>query len=581
MTTEAMMDRPTQANRKAEGSETQALPHPVVLSVASAVLLWLTFPPAEWAWAAWMALVPLFLLIRSRRSPLSIYLGSWAGGYVFWVLAVHWIWWTDESAWLGWLVMALVLSLWWPAFVFLARFADRRLRLPVMIAAPVFWVMLEYVRAYTLTGFPWYYLAHSQYRLIYVTQIADFAGSLGVSFLIAMVNAYLAEVLTTPLFRPTAAGTWWRRLTLPQRARLASVVLALAGTLGYGVFRISTARFDPGPRVALIQTGEIQRHDSDDRKSPQALLASLEALVDQASRSKPRPDFIVWPETSNPFGYVTIDPKLERKVLDAQVKEIHPDYVASDWTKKRDLVDNYFRDRVASLQIPMMIGTTTYDFRPSGYTRYNSAVLFGTDARAQSYHKYHLVPFGEYVPLLETFPWLIRLTPYRGTKVRFLDRGVDPSWFDLGKFRLASAICFEDTVPHVVRRLFSDLPDGRQPDVLVNLSNDGWFHETSEHEMHLAVSTFRSIENRVPLVRAVNTGVSAIVDGNGRILQSMAKDKVGVLAGVVPLDQRTSLYSAWGDWLGLSCMAASIGLLVLGTFAPRGRTGASSFQATG
>ncbi len=572
MTTEAITPQAKVSGRP-DPSGSQALPHPIVLSVASAVLLWLTFPPAEWAWAAWLALVPLFLLIRSRRSPASLYLASWAGGYVFWLLAVHWIWWTDESAWLGWLVMAFALSLWWPTFLFLARFADRRLRLPVMLAAPIFWVMLEYARAYILTGFPWYYLAHSQYRLVYLTQIADFAGSLGVSFLIAAVNAYLADVLTTPLFRPGASGPWWRRLTLSQRARLASVVVGVGGTLAYGGYRINSAAFRDGPRIALLQSGEVQEYDSDKRKSAAALQAEYERLVALASRLNPRPDLIVWSETSNPYGYWAIDPKLGMKRLDALVKELDPENIAADYILRRDRVVNYFTNWVAALQIPMMVGSTTHDFRESGYNRYNSAILFGVGAGAklQSYHKFHLVPFGEYVPLLETFPWLIRLTPYRDTKIHFLDRGADPSWFDLGRFRLAAAICFEDTVPQVVRRLFAEVPDGRQPDVLVNLSNDGWFHETSEHEMHLAVSTFRCIENRAPLVRAVNTGVSAIVDGNGRIVKSLAKDKVGVLDGVVPLDDRTSAYTSWGDWLGLSCLASTIGLLVLGTFSPRRR----------
>src|SRR4051812_22809027 len=93
------------------GSATnRALPHPVVLGVVSGMLLWLSFPPAEWSWSAWFALVPLFLLVVSERSRAAVYLGSWAGGFAFWLLSIHWIWWTDESAWLGWIVMALFLS---------------------------------------------------------------------------------------------------------------------------------------------------------------------------------------------------------------------------------------------------------------------------------------------------------------------------------------------------------------------------------------------------------------------------------------------------------------------------------------
>ena len=560
-------------------STSRGLPHPVALGLASGVLLWLSFPPAEWSGSAWFALVPLFLLAVSRRSKGAVYFGSWIGGFAFWLLAIHWIWWTDETAWLGWVVMALFLSLWWPAFLFLARFARRRLNLPLIVAAPVLWVALEYIRAYVLTGFPWYYLAHSQYRLLYFTQIADFSGALGLSFLIAVANAYWVDLLTLPLFRGKASGPWWARLALPQKVRLVAVGFGVLGTLAYGAFRVSSAGFRAGPRIALLQSSEVIRYNSEQGRTREENQALYESLVGSALKSKPAPDLIVWPETSYPWGFVTIDPKLDVKGLDRQVKEIDPEFVAADWTLKRDRVNAYFERSLKAIGVPMMVGSSTYEFKASGYSRFNSAILFQHGLPAQVYHKLHLVPFGEYVPLLKTFPWLIRLTPYRGTRVHFLDHGADPSWFELGPYRLAAAICFEDTLPQVVRRFFAEAPDGRQPDVLINLSNDGWFHETSEHEMHLAVSVFRCIENRVPLVRAVNTGISAIIDGNGRILHSLAKLKTGVLVEDTPLDDRHSFYSRWGDWLGQFCLASTIGLLVLGTFAPR-RPGADpSLQA--
>jgi apolipoprotein N-acyltransferase len=232
-------------------------------------------------------------------------------------------------------------------------------------------------------------------------------------------------------------------------------------------------------------------------------------------------------------------------------------------------VEAYFEKVLSVTRVPMMVGSSIYEFKKSGSSKFNAAILFRPGQPVQTYHKLHLVPFGEYVPLLKAFPWIIRLTPFRGSKVRFLDHGLKPAWFELGDYRLATAICFEDTVPHVVRRFFAEAPGGRQPDLLVNLSNDGWFHATAEHEMHLAVSVFRCIENRVPLARAVNTGISAMIDGNGQIVQSLAKLKTGVLTAVTPLDDRVSFYSQWGDWLGQFCLAAMIGLLVLGTFAPR------------
>jgi apolipoprotein N-acyltransferase len=545
------------------------LPHPALLGLVSGVLLWLSFPPAEWSGAAWVALVPLFLLVGSQRSTRAVYLGSWVGGLAFWLLAIQWIWATDESAWLGWVVMAGFLSTWWPAFLFLARFARRRLNLPLIVAAPVLWVALEYVRAFILTGFPWYYLAHSQYRLPYFTQIADFSGALGLSFLIVMVNALWVDLLTLPLFRKKPGGSLWVRLALPQRLRLVVVGMAVLGTLAYGVFRVTSAEFRPGPRVAMLQTSEIIRFNSDKIRSSAEVLAELESLIRSAMASNPRPDLIVWPETAFPGGYTTFEVGIDPNLLDNQVKEFDPKSIGADWTRDQKRVDSYFQSLMEVTQVPMIVGSSIYEFKKSGISKFNAAILFRPGHPAQAYHKLHLVPFGEYVPLLKALPWIIRLTPYRGTRLRFLDHGSKPAWFELGEYRLATAICFEDTVPHLVRRFFAEAPDGRQPDLLVNLSNDGWFHETSEHEMHLAVSAFRCIENRVPLVRAVNTGISAMIDGNGQIVQSLAKLKTGVLTAVTPLDDRVSLYSQWGDWLGQFCLAALIGLLVLGTFSPR------------
>ncbi len=212
----------------------------------------------------------------------------------------------------------------------------------------------------------------------------------------------------------------------------------------------------------------------------------------------------------------------------------------------------------------MLVGMLTYDFHRDGLSKFNSAILFVPQAQAiQSYHKIHLVPFGEYVPLVESLPWLTMLTPYRGTQIPSLTFGRAAAWFQLGPYRLAAAICFEDTVPQAVRRFFRGKGASRQPDLVLNLSNDGWFHGSPEHDMHLAISVFRAVENRVPLARAVNTGISALIDGNGRVVDALPKLREGILTGTVLLDDRTSIYSAWGDWLGLFCLALSVGLLPL------------------
>ena len=170
-------------------------------------------------------------------------------------MAVPWLRLIGPGAWIGWIVLGVVFSLWWPLFLALARWSHFRLGVPLILAAPIPWVAIEYLRAYFLTGFPWYYLAHSQYRFLHVIQIADITGSLGVSLLIAMVNAWLVELVTTPLLHTVRGRS---RLTLGQSVGLWAITLLVGTTLCYGAYRLSTARFRPGPRVALLQSNHKQ-----------------------------------------------------------------------------------------------------------------------------------------------------------------------------------------------------------------------------------------------------------------------------------------------------------------------------------
>jgi apolipoprotein N-acyltransferase len=225
--------------------------HPVIAGITSGLFLWAAFPPVEWSWLGWVALAPLFRMVVERGPRLRLYVGAWVGGLVFWTLSLQWVRLTDATAWVAWLVMALGLSFWWPGFLGLARLAVLRLNLPLMMAAPILWVGLEHVRAHLLTGFPWYYLGHTQYRALHLIQIADFAGALGVSFLIAMVNAWIVDLLSLPLLYKSPSGA---RLRPRQVIRLWMIVTLVGGTIGYGAYRLSTAAFHDGPRLALLQS---------------------------------------------------------------------------------------------------------------------------------------------------------------------------------------------------------------------------------------------------------------------------------------------------------------------------------------
>jgi apolipoprotein N-acyltransferase len=546
----------------------QRLPrHRVIAGVVSGLALWMSFPPVAWSGLAWIALVPLFWLVILKGSPWKSYLAAWCGGLVFWLLAVEWVRMSDPSAWLGWLLMAFFFSLWWPGFLGLARWAIFRLQIPLLLAAPVIWVGLEYVRAYVLTGFPWYYLAHSQFRQIYLIQVADLTGSLGISLLIAIVNAMVVDLLTLPLFYTTRAGT---RLRPRQHVRLCLVTILVGTTLCYGAFRVSTAVFRDGPKLALLQSNIEQRHKV--KGDPAAIKTKLMGLVERALAHNERPDLIVWPETAYPYRYIAIDPSVDAETLENQVRSISAKITPAEWLKVQAVVADDLHDLTAKANVPMLVGSIYYHHRKPSFEKYNSALLLRPGfSGIDFYHKMHLVPFGEYVPFIETLPWLSILTPYHGQRVPSLSFGHDPRCLRLGNYVLAVTICFEDTVPQVIARFFpSDGNDGA-PDVLINLSNDGWFHGSAELDMHLANGVFRAVEHRVPVTRAVNTGLTALIDGNGEIRAALPKESDGVLSVTVPLDDRRSPYSRLGDWLGLSCLAVTVGLVPIGIIGIPGR----------
>jgi apolipoprotein N-acyltransferase len=214
--------------------------------------------------------------------------------------------------------------------------------------------------------------------------------------------------------------------------------------------------------------------------------------------------------------------------------------------------------------------------------QYNSALLVNADgSTGERYDKIHRIPFGEYIPLREEWPWLARFTPYDGLSYH-LSQGKELKRFELGRYKFGVLICYEDTDPALARQYGVPHPDGPPVDFLVNISNDGWYAGTSEHNEHLAIARFRAVETRKSVARAVNMGISAIIDPNGRVLKpwtkfdngvrswdipagainvadlplgewNQYKQCSGVLTASMPIDHRITLYSLWGDWFANTC----------------------------
>jgi len=443
-----------------------------------------------------------------------------------------------------------------PLGIYIVRRLDRKTQLPLVVTFPAVWTALEYFRAHFLTGFPWYFLGHTQHDFLVLAQIADIGGGYMVTFLVAGVNALVFEAVWQT-FSESRQPISIRHLLWQTLA----MVVALAGTLAYGLWRLHQENFTPGPRVALIQGSLDQRiRNAASEDAENAAVKTMQHhfgdLSNLAAAAHPKADLIVWSETSYPDAR-----NIERDAL--------------RWGTRA------------------LLGLNSIIQDEGGKERqYNSALMVYADGSiGPRYDKIHRVPFGEYVPMKDWLPFMNVFAPY--DYEYGVQAGTQMTQFSLGNFHFGALICYEDTDPALARQYVS--AGDFKADFLVNISNDGWFDGTSEHEEHLAICRFRAIECRRAVARAVNMGVSAIIDGGGRVLQPKAvqptsgsegapvwevnwseekmpeleigewrrfKKVAGVLIGSIPIDQRFSLYAQWGDWFPQGCwLVVILGLI--------------------
>lgn len=608
----------------------RTLPMPNLLpAVASGALLWMCYHPLSWGWLAWAALVPLLCLVRSAGTPRRIYLSAWAGGIVFFAPALQWMGAADQMPFPqwpmhgAWAMLTLYCALYFPAAIYLTRVLERRTRLPLVVTFPAVWVALEYARSFMLTGFAWYYLAHSQHEYLSLIQITDLGGVYTVSLLVAALNAIIFDVLyqfpevrgflklvEPPAGQRTFGDDWpdWRNLPLATWRRgivleVCGVAILIGAAYLYGSWRLEQRLDRPGPVVALLQGNLDQRlrNDADTPADPEQAKAvrqqrvrnvmmeiagHYDALCKLAARCDPAPAIFIWPETSDPAGWAEA------------AKELPIDRIPEKWRLLEQLYRTRLRETYGPLHTPQLLGISTHVLDVNLKERpYNSALLVNSEGQPEArYDKMHRVPWGEFVPFRDWLPFMKWLSPYDFDYS--IQQGEQYTRFKLDDYRFGVLICYEDTDPFLARHYVRPEVDGPPVDFLVNISNDGWFNGSSEHEEHLAVSRFRAIECRRAMVRSVNMGISAVIDGNGRVLNVKPaevdgalhvwevsygdgplaalphaewgdyKKAAGVMVARVPIDIRYSFYAVAGDWLAGLCWLL-IGIATVGVWGYR------------
>jgi len=537
--------------------------------IGTAVMLTVIQAPIGLAPLAWVAFVPFIIACSPKARIRRLFLFGYVISLCYWLGNLYWV---APVTIVGWLLFCLYTALLWPVLALCLRYC-RAKKVPLFLAVGVLVVGVERMQGFFLGGFFWRFLAHSQYKNVTLIQIADIFGAGGVSFLIAMVNGLLAELIVTVRQK--------KGLTLIQFAGTAIVCAAVVGAFAYGWWRIDQEQefVTEGPLAASLQSN-VPQSVKRTFESGDVLFTSL--MEQSKTAAQAGAELIVWPETMvqatlNPEVLRLLDPSDPRNVFDKALREHAKDtaFVLVGAYGGSPKIENNFEIRMIQ--------------------RFNSAFMYkrNGDKAKEVYNKIHLVPFGEVLPLRKSLSWFYELL----MKVKFIPYNFDYS-LDYGSeytifkmtgqgpeaqaYKFGVMICYEDTVPEIGRRFALDEHGRKRLDWLVNISNDGWFVRFEDEEIvpsaelaqHAAVCVFRAVENRLAVLRSVNTGISCLIDSAGRIRNGFiagdlpvdAKDRTGMAGWFVeriPIDNRATIFSKYGEWLDFCCETCVILLIIV------------------
>ena len=514
---------------------------PWLAAALSGVLLALCMAPWNYGALCWIALTPLVCAVwfapeTSRAHRRKALLGYVTGAVYFsvtfsWLGALGQLF---EQPWLRGLplLLALYLGLYLAFWAwFLGKLRDGRREsflhsgrnLLTGFLAAAGWVAQEWVRGWLFSGFGWNGLGVALHADLAMIQIADLTGVAGLSFLVAYCN-----VLTVIILRRIGAelGPVFLK-KVRWEFSLSMALVALVFSYGIRSLLAKPSAATSPLRIAAIQPN-IPQSEKFSPESEAHVLEQLDRLTGLAATA--RPQLLLWPESAVPGGMFS-----------------------------HERMYRFVTQQLEKGDFSLLLGTVDSD--PQTGEDYNTAALIppGNPEGLQSYRKIHLVPFGEYMPLRKAFP-LFAMVAGDLVPADFTP-GQDHQTLHLTRPRmdLAALVCFEDSLGDLTRRF---VKNGAQ--LLVNLTNDGWFLETAGAEQHLHNALFRAVENRRPLVRCTNTGMTASVDRNGRVDRWLKPFEQGFAVREIAVATQAPLtfYSQHGDWFSVLCSLFCAGTLV-------------------
>lgn len=461
------------------------------LAIISGVGLGLAFLSPSFSFLVWFSLIPLFFLLSRNFSFKRAYFFLIFGA-IYYGLAIHWI---TQVTFLGFFLLLFYLALFYFFFYFLGSFFIKKpLR---FLTIPAAWVIIEFLKEVIWCGFGWANLGYSQFEKLYLIQIADLGGTKLISFVIVLVNFLVWELI---VYSWANRRSNFRKFIFKRAFSLFFIFLAL---FSYSFFRLRPTDSEEKISVSLIQPNILGRLLLSEAEKKEAL-DSLASLV----KKTPEDNLVIFSEAAWPY---TLDYKNT-----SQLKKFAKD-------SQRDILIGVINQR--------------------NKRYYNSAFFLNRHGRPVSvYDKIVLVPFGEYVPLRRFFGFIEVLN-----QMADITPGKEQVEFIYQDKKFSVLICFEDTLP-----LFT-AQAARGRDFLVNITDDSWFGGNPEATQHLAIMVLRAVENRIPIVRAANTGISGWVSAQGRV-KKLKKGSTSLFVQAkknfeVPVREQRSFYNHSREWL--------------------------------